>query len=92
MQDKIKIYIDDLTKENYSLLAMNEKITEQRKALKKRLCDLTDGFGSTDDMKEMGALCGRLLGMAMIFRQNCKDIRKNSAIIRGLRDGSIKEI
>lgn len=91
-QEKIKIYIDDLLKENQCLFAMNEDIQTKRKELQRKLIELTNGFGTEQEMKEMGALCGRLLGMAMIYRQNRKDIMKNMALIRGLKNGTIKEI
>ena len=91
-QDKIKIYIEDLLKENKTLFAMNEDIQERRKALKNELLLLCDSYGSEEDMKKMGALCGRLVGLAMIYRQNRKDIKKNLMLIEGLKNGKINEI
>lgn len=90
--EKIKIYIEDLLKENKTLFAMNEDIHVRRKALKKELNDLTDGFGTIEDFNKMGSLCGRLVGMAMVYRQNRKDIKKNLMLIEGLKYGKIKEI
>lgn len=90
--EKIKIYIEDLLKENKSLFAMNEDIQERRKALKNELLLLCDGYGTIEDMKKMGALCGRLVGMAMVYRQNRKDIKKNLMLIEGLKNGKINEI
>ena len=91
-QDKIKIYIEDLLKENKCLFAMNEDVQEHRKALKNELLALCDSYGTTEDFKKMAILCGKLVGMAMIYRQNRKDIRKNLALIEGLKNGTIKEI
>ena len=90
--EKIKIYIEDLLKENNCLFAMNENIQEKRKSLKKELNDLCDGYGTIEDMKKMGSLCGRLVGMAMVYRQNRKDIKKNLMLIDGLKNGKINEI
>ena len=90
-REKIKIYIEDLLKENNTLFAMNQDIQERRKALKNELLLLCDSYGSEEDMKKMGALCGRLIGLAMVYRQNRKDISKNLALIQGLKN-ELKEI
>ena len=92
MEEKNKIYIEDLLKENKTLFAMNEDIQERRKALKNELLLLCDSYGSEEDMKKMGALCGRLVGLAMVYRQNRKDISKNLALINGLKHEIITEI
>ena len=49
--EKIKIYIEDLLKENKTLFAMNEDVQERRKALKNELLLLCDSYGSEEDMK-----------------------------------------
>ena len=92
MEEKINIYIKDLLKENKTLFAMNEDIQERRKTLKNDLLLLCDSYGSEEDMKKMGVLCGRLVGLAMVYRQNRKDIKKNLMLIEGLKNGKIKEI
>ena len=91
-KDNTTIYIEDLLNENKKLFAFNEDVQQKRKELKHQLLDLCDSYGTTDDFKKMACLCGRIVGMAMVYRQNLKDIRKNKALIEGLRNGTIKEI
>lgn len=92
MEKEIKIYIDDLLKENQCLFAFNEDIQEQRKQLKQKLLLLTESNGTTEDLSKMGGLCGKLCGLAVVYKRNRKEIKENLRKIEGLRNGTIKEI
>lgn len=88
----IKDYCDDLLYENKCLFAMNESIKQYRNTLKKQLLNEMDLVKCDDDLKKIGALVGRIVGLGEIYKKNNREIAENLKKVDGLKNGSLKEI
>lgn len=88
----IQDYINDLLAENKSNFAFIHAVLERIKNLKRDLFISIDNAKTDNDIKNIACLVGRIIGLTQIKKGIDRDIKNNLEKIRGLRDGTIKEI
>lgn len=85
-------YIKDLEYDNNCLYGMNSSIKEKCKVYEKELLERLQYKYSTENSNRMFQLLILIHAMYGTYRDNLILIKKNINKIRGLRNGTIKEI
>ena len=88
----VKDYINDLKHDNECMFAMNRAIKEKCKEYEKELLQRLQHKYSKDNSKRMFELMITIHAMYGTCRDNLILIKKNLEKIRGLKNGTIKEI